>query len=657
MHARCSTTIARVLILLALAAPGLAASPGAGTLTLRTPSAPEGVESLAVATDVRISVTGIVARAEVTQAFSNPGTEWAEGIYAFPLPENAAVDHLRMIVGERVIEGEIHEREAAKKQYEAAKAAGSHAALLEQERPNLFTTSVANIAPGDDVTVTIEYQQVLRLDAGSVSLRFPMTLTPRFTTGTEDDAARITPPMVPPNPDASASGSVTIEVALDAGVPIASLACPSHEITADAPDDTQRVVRLAAPAQAVRDFELTWTLEPKDAPRAAVFVEHHDGADHLLLLVVPPEEGAARHVVPREVIFVVDTSGSMGGTSIEQARAALEDAIARLEPGARFNLIQFNSGAWAHWEQPQAVTDATRTEAIEWARSLQATGGTRIGAALDLALDGKSNPGRVRQIVFMTDGAVGNEDELFGLIDQRLGDSRLFTIGIGSAPNSWFMTKAAETGRGTYTYVGSVDEVREKMTALFAKLETAVMTDLSIEWPAGAEVEAWPGLLPDLYAGEPLVVSAAIGEAKGWVRITGLRGDEEWSQQVDLEDASEGHGLGVLWARAKIASLTDQLHRGVSEDEVRASVVEVALEHHLVSKYTSLVAVERTPVRPEDEALLSQAVPLLAPEGSVDPGNCLPACATSWRFDLALGLALMTAALMGMVVLRPGRVA
>jgi Ca-activated chloride channel family protein len=238
-----------------------------------------------------------------------------------------------------------------------------------------------------------------------------------------------------------------------------------------------------------------------------------------------------------------------------------------------------------------------------------------MALALDLALNGSESGDRVRQVVFLTDGQVGNEEELFRLIRAKLGDSRLFTVGIGSAPNSHFMTKAAGIGRGTFTYIGKVEEVREKMGALFAKLESPVLKGVKIDWPQGASVEAWPARIPDLYAGEPVVVTASLDRVEGHAIVTGMQGGAPWVQTLALGAPAQGSGLGALWARDKIASLMDAMREGASPEETKTKVIEVALFHQLVTKYTSLVAVDHAPVRPAGTDLKTAAMPTNLPEG------------------------------------------
>ncbi len=602
-----------------------------GTLLLKSEGATLAVP--AVATEAEIRVSGIVARAVVRQTYRNPYDTWFEGIYVFPLPENAAVDHMRMKIGHRVIEGDIKERQAARAQYEQAKSSGQRAALVEQERPNIFTTSVANIPPQGEIVVEIEYQQTLRYDSGSFSLRFPMVVGPRYIPGTPaegqgagkgwspntdqvPDAARITPPVLDPAKHAP-TNPVRLKVVLDAGVPLARVDSPYHPIVQRESEGGGRIVELAAgEVPANKDFELKWTPAASHAPQAALFTESQGDKRYALLMVMPPAKEVAAARLPREVVFVIDTSGSMSGSSIAQAREALELAIARLSERDSFNVVEFNSYAKALYADARPASAANREHAVRWVRRLQSQGGTEMALALNLALNGRENPGRVRQVIFLTDGAVGNEDGLFKLIKDKLGDSRLFTVGIGSAPNSHFMAKAAQTGRGTFTYIGKVEEVKEKMGQLFAKLESPVLKGVDIAWPGA--VEAWPKRVPDLYLGEPIVVSASLDKPEGEIKLTGLRGEvneKPWHATLPLADARTGKGMGVLWAREKIQSLIDSQRDGAKEEEVRDAVVEVALAHHLVSKYTSLVAVDKTPVRPKEDELQSGAIPTNLPEG------------------------------------------
>ena len=601
-----------------------------GTLFWRSAEQNTPVPAPTLETEVNIVVTGIVARASVRQSFTNPSQAWAEGIYVFPLPEDAAVDRLRMKIGDRLVEGVIQERAAAKAQYEQAKQEGRRAGLVEQERPNIFTTSVANIAPGAAISIEIEYQQTVRYDSGQYRLRFPMVVGPRYIPGSPGagpssgrgwspdtdrvaDASRITPPVE--HPSRGPLNPVSLTVSLDPGVPLARLTASYHAVqTTPLADGRFRVELARGPVPADRDFELVWQPSTEAAPIATLFTERKGADTFAILMVTPPASGAPDAPrLPREVIFVLDNSGSMHGASIEQAKAALKLALDRLQPGDTFNVIRFNHTTDAVFSTAQAATAVNLATATRYVGRIKADGGTEMLPAMRQALDGGEHPGRLRQVIFLTDGAVGNEAELFAAIHDRLGDSRLFTIGIGSAPNSHFMREAARLGRGTFTYIGSINEVREKMVALFAKLESPALTDVEIEPVASAEIV--PERIPDVYLGEPITVALRAPALPTQVVLRGRLGVQVWERALELHPAGEGAGLSSHWASAKIATLLDRRRTGTAEDEIRRSVLDLALTFHLVSPYTSLVAVDVTPVRPGDQSLESHALETNLPDG------------------------------------------
>lgn len=608
-------------------------------------------------TSVEIAVSGPVARSTVRQTFRNGGSEWVEAVYVFPLPETAAVDRLRMRIGERLVEGEIREREQARQEYEAAKAAGQRAGLVEQERANLFTTGLANVAPGATIVIELEYQETAAFEDGTFRLRVPTTLTPRYVPGTPlpdrrgsgwspdtdrvPDASRITPPVTV----RSAAHRLTLHAVIDAGVPLQEVASRYHPIAVRADAGTRYVVDLAdGDVPMDHDLELTWRPEPSDFPRSSLFVETIDGREHYLLMVLPPTDGTAVTPVPREMVLVIDTSGSMHGVSIEQAKQALLLALGDLRPEDRFNVIQFNSYAEALFDTSVAATPENVARARDWVARLTANGGTEMRAALERALAAAAPETHLKQVVFITDGSVGNEAGLFSLIEERLGAARLFTVGIGSAPNAWFMRKAAEAGRGSFTFVGALHEVNGKMARLFEKLRLPQVTDIRVSWPV-PDAEAYPANVPDLYAGEPVVVAARLpagARAGDLVQVSGRSPAGEWREALPLAAGERHAGIGTHWARARIAALLDRERRGEDAQAIRAQVVETALAHHLVSRYTSLVAVDRTPARPDAEALRREAVPNLLPYGQSHQAIFgFPATDTGWQARTAFGAALL----------------
>jgi Ca-activated chloride channel homolog len=627
---------------------------GAGTLLFRSSVAFDPAAPLA--TDVRISVAGIVARVTVAQRFRNPGSEWAEAVYALPLPDDAAVDRLTMHVGDRIIEGEIHEREEAKRIYTTARDSGQHASLVSQETPNLFTTAVANVGPGELVDIAVEYLQTAHYDSGEFRLRLPMTLTPRYG-GTDTAEASLPAPGQPTSATAEALpvttratappiNEATVHVVLAPGIALADVGSPSHPLHVTRDQDRYVLDTLAPQVPMDRDFVLTWRPNVGKSPALAALTETVGGTTYALLMLLPPLQSQTIGHQPREALYVIDTSGSMAGPSIAQAKAALKDALGRLTGADRFNVFEFNSTTSSLYRLPMPLTTQSYAEALKYVDRLDADGGTEMEPAIRAALAQPAAPGYLRQVVFLTDGGVANETALFTAIKQGLGDGRLFTIGIGAAPNSYFMRKAAEFGRGTYTHIGDTAAVGATMQALFDKLERVALTDVLVDWPAAAEL--YPLEVPDLYAGEPLVLTASFPARPSGgplaVTVFGHAGDTPWSQSVAAHPQSLP-GIAELWARRKIEYLIDSRVDGTDPELIRQLVIKVALAHHLVSPYTSLVAVDQTPARSAAAALKRQAVSNMAPAGSELTG--LPQTASPAALYRWLGLALLLMAGLG----------
>ncbi|HTE94590.1 MAG TPA: marine proteobacterial sortase target protein, partial [Bradyrhizobium sp.] len=441
------------------AGPGGARS---GSLLLKTDDGYADATRLGI--DVDLTVSGPTVRARVTQIFRNPTPNWVEATYVYPLPAGGAVDTLKMVIGDRVVVGEIKERQQARIIYEQAQRNGQKAALTEQERPNIFTNSVANIGPGETILVQIEYQEPVQQSGNEFSLRVPMVVGPRYnpapvvqnvdirpdgggwgSTSTDPvpDRNRISPEVLDPAEHAPVNPTA-ITVRLQAGFPLGEVRSHHHPVKMESPDGSTRVIKLAeglVPAD--RDFELTWTPAAVKAPSVGLFREHVGDADYLLAFVTPPSiERTEQKPLPREVIFVIDNSGSMGGTSIVQAKASLLYALGRLQPSDRFNVIRFDHTMDLLFPNSVPADREHVGNARSFVGALQAEGGTEMVPAMRAALTdnatGETN--YVRQVVFLTDGAIGNEQQLFDTLTAMRGRSRVFMVGIGSAPNTFLMT-------------------------------------------------------------------------------------------------------------------------------------------------------------------------------------------------------------------------
>jgi Ca-activated chloride channel homolog len=610
-----------------------------GSLLLQSSEPGRYVEAPIVAGDVKMDIAGPVIRTRVTQRFTNPTDSWVEGVYAFPLPEDAAVDTLKIVIGDRFIEGDIKERKEARQIYEEAARSGQKAGLVEQERPNLFTTSLANIGPHETVAIQIEYQDKARLDNGVWSTRFPLVVGPRYIPKPEQpalvadasgrigignprvpDAARITPPVLHPAQEPSGAEGlrlpVSFNISLDAGTPLSSITSQTHGLSVVNAGGTAAHITLKdGDVPADRDFVLSWKPDAAAAPKASLFRETRDGENYLLAVVAPPTVTTASRR-DRETIFVIDNSGSMSGTSMDQAKQGLLLALDHLAPTDEFNIIRFDDTMDLLFQTAVPANAQNIARARRFVSNLQANGGTEMLPALKAALidpDAK-NTEEVRQVVFITDGDIGNETELFAAIHDGIGRSRLFTVGIGSAPNAYFMTRAARQGRGTFTYMDDVSKVAEQSAKLFAALENPVMTDLAATLPASAS-DVFPSPLPDLYSGEPVTVVIRADKLEDDLTLTGKLNGQTWTQTLSLADAKPATGIGQLWARAKISGIEESRYAGVDMEAVDAGVLKTALDFHLVSRLTSLVAVDKTPARPIGERLDTRQIATMLPAG------------------------------------------
>ncbi len=575
---------------------------------------------MALDTKVQMNITGVMNRVKVSQTFTNPSNEWAEGTYIFPLPTNSAVDHLTMHIGNRVIEGQIKERKEAKKIYNKAKQAGKKASLIEQQRPNIFTTAVANIGPGESITIDIEYQQAVVIDNDKFSIRFPMTIGERYIPGKKittpsnapgiannthqvKDASQITPPI-----SNSVHRPISIDINLKAGFDTSSISSAYHNINITDIDLLTKHINLSdANNQADRDFELTWQAHKSLTPKLALFTQQKDNDHYLMLMATPPKDEVFKKInTPREVIFIIDSSGSMLGASMVQASKALSESIDRLNPTDRFNIIDFDSGFDPLFDSAMPAIKINKKHGIRFANNLHADGGTEPLDAIKFAFNSRDNQSDnyLRQIIFLTDGQVGNETEIFNTVRRNIDSDRLFTIGIGSAPNSHLMTKLAKFGKGAYTFIGDISEVEAKMLELFSKLESPALTNININFPTEINAEQAQGSIADLYKGETIAAVFKLNAIPNNLTIGGNTADGVFTESVAINASNSTTGIDTLWARRKIDQLMNKYqsqHRRIERDQVQADITNLALEYHLVSKFTSLVAVDITPekIRPE----------------------------------------------------------
>ena len=557
-------------------------------------------------TEVRADVAGSLARVNVTQEFQNPFEEKIEAVYTFTLPQGAAVDEMTLMVGARTVRGRVMRREQAQAVYDAARSAGQVASLLDQERPNIFTQSVANIMPGERVTVRISYVETLKYEAGAYEFSFPTVVGPRYIPGTPrqaggtnrvPDAARVTPPVMPK--ETRAGHDISIEVALDAGLPIDELKSVSHDIEVERPAPGRARVRLKGlSAIPNRDFVLRYDVAGRKIGDALLT---HRGArgGYFAFILQPPERVAPAEVTPKELVFVLDTSGSMRGFPLEKAKEAMRLALEGLNPQDTFNLITFSGDTHVLFPEPLPATPENLERAKRFLESRSGEGGTEMMKAIKAALDPSDAQGHVRVVCFMTDGYVGNEMQIIAEV-QKHPNARVFAFGIGNSVNRFLLDKMAEHGRGEVEYVSLRDDGSAAARRFHERVRNPLLTDITIDWGGLPVADVYPKAVPDLFSAKPVVLTGRFtGAARGVVRLRGRAGGSFFEREIQValpESQPEHDVLATLWARRRVDELTAEdfagAQRGKLRADLREAVTNLGLEYGLMTQYTSFVAVE-----------------------------------------------------------------
>lgn len=607
-------------------------APGSGTLSASI-AAPGGEEKEVPLplkkTHVRASILGYISTVGVEQRFHNPYDGTIEAVYTFPLPENAAVNEFVMTIGTRNIRGIIREKEEAQRVYAEAKRAGHTASLFTQERPNVFTQRVANIQPGHDIDVSITYYNTLTYSDGWYSFVFPMVVGPRFNPpGTTDGVGAVgrgqygisgqETEVEYLRPGERSGHEIDLKVAIDAGVEIEEVVCPTHVVKTERPRGSKAVVRLAESDRVPnKDFVLSWRIAG-DALKSALLTHKDERGGYFTLMIVPPLKAEKIERSPMEMVFVVDRSGSMNGKPIEQAREAVERGLRRLETGDSFQVIDFADNASQLGSRPLELTVESLRAGLRYVKGLDSKGGTMMLNGLRTALDFPHDEERLRFVAFLTDGFIGNERDILSALDERLGDSRVFSFGVGSSPNRFLMDEMAVLGRGAAAYVGLNDPAGEVMDLFFDRVSRPALRDVEIEWSEGAQVEeVYPARLPDVFVGRPLIVTGRFrGEFEAPITVRGRRGGSpEWFTVKAEDGGGEGlgrHALPSVWARTKIADLARrEVREGRSYEN---QTTRVALDYNLMSAYTAFVAVDSL-TRTDDRVGTTVSVGVPVPEG------------------------------------------
>jgi Ca-activated chloride channel family protein len=625
-------------------------------------------------TEVKTEISGFVARISVTQQFENVLPNAVEAIYVFPLPHDSAVDGMIMKVGDREIQAVIKEREEARKIYEAARNSGHTAALLDQERPNIFTQSVANIPPNSTVDVTLSVIELLKYEDGTYEFAFPTVVGPRYIPGTPSgaalppnpagvqdvalkngsdgeqrgtmpdtdkvpDASKISPPVAGVHTDDEHAGhDFSINVRLAAGLYVTDVESTSHKISAERTGPDSFNVKLADDAALPnKDFILKYKVAGTGIGDAVLTHADQSGG-YFTLILQPPEKVPDNAVVPRELIFVLDTSGSMWGFPLDMAKKTIARALDNLRPEETFNLITFSGDTRILFPQAVSATPENIKAAKQVLGGAYGSGGTEMMKAIRTALGDDAAAGKppagptppLRVVCFMTDGYVGDDAAIVAAVKKH-PEARVFAFGIGTAVNRFLLSKMAEEGHGEVEFVTSPDEAQPAADRFYERVHSPVLTNISIDWQGLPVAEVYPAQLPDLFSAKPIIVTGRYTRAAtGSLVIHGTRAGGPFTRtiQVDFPAENASHAaLEKIWARRKVDDLMSQDWMGIQQgnSKYKAQIVDVGLKHSLATQYTSFVAVETKtviqdgkPVRIEVPVELPEGVsPLAMPSGSL----------------------------------------
>ncbi|MEH2362915.1 VIT domain-containing protein [Nostoc sp.] len=576
-------------------------------------------------TEVIAKIAGNLSRVEVIQSFENPFTQPLEAVYIFPLPDEAAVDDMEIKIGSRIIKGNIKKREEAVAIYEKAKQEGRTAGLLEQQRDNIFTQSLANIKPGEQIDVTIRYTESLKFEAGNYEFVFPIVVGPRYIPGTPidgsgdtdrvPDASRITPPIVLEGTRRRHNINVTVEI--DAGLPISEVRSPSHQLKIEHSGQIVRIQLAGEDTIPNKDLILRYQVSGQET-QSTVLTQADDRGGHFAIYLIPALEYSTDEIVPKDVVFLMDTSGSQSGDPLQKCQELMRRFINGLNPHDTFTIIDFSDAVRQLSPTPLPNTPENRAQAIAYINNLQAAGSTEMLSGIRTAINFPTPAGRLRSVVLLTDGYIGNENEILAEVQQHLQPgNRLYSFGAGSSVNRFLLNRIAEIGRGISKIIRHDEPTEEVAEKFYRQINNPVLTNIQISWHGDTESPViYPAITPDLFTAQPLVLfGRKQDKANGNLQISGIAaGGKHYEKTFNLIFEETGNlAVAQLWGRASIKDLMNQMVSFETKAGVEA-VTETALTYQLLSQYTAFVAVsDDVRVEPGSE-YVSMQVPVEMPE-------------------------------------------
>ncbi|HQR69801.1 MAG TPA: VIT domain-containing protein [Burkholderiaceae bacterium] len=580
-----------------------------------------GVDALPLkSTAVDVNVSGLIADVRVTQRYRNEGTQPLEARYVFPASTRAAVTALTMRVGNRVVQAQIREKQAARREYEDARQAGKSASLLEQHRPNVFQMSIANLMPGDEIDVELHYSETLVPTDGLYRFVYPTVVGPRYNGAPQQESHRSETWIAQPTLRAGAApkAPLAMSVELTSPIPVQDLASPTHRFTVDRTGGRNvRATLSAATEHANRDIVLEYRLAGREIASGVLV---HEGQDEsfFMAMIEPPARVPAEAILPREYVFVLDVSGSMHGFPIETAKTLLRGLVANLRPTDTFNIIPFAGGHSMLSRQSLPATRENVDAATRFVNGQRGSGSTELLAALRAALALPADPDRTRSFVVITDGYVSIEKEAMDLIRANLGQANVFAFGIGSSVNRLLIEGLARAGRGEAFVVLNPAQAAVEADRFRAYIEAPLLTKIRVAFRDFDAYDVDPPQLPDLFARRPLVLTGKFrGRPTGTIEVSGQTATGLYRHSIDIASSriadSDTRALATLWARSRIATLGDY-QKLVSDSAAAQDITALGLKYGLLTDYTSFIAVDQVVRNPAGtQRAVDQPQPL--PEG------------------------------------------
>jgi Ca-activated chloride channel family protein len=571
-------------------------------------------------TEVDVNIAGVTAEIELTQVYKNEGKRTIEAIYVFPLGTKSAIHAMTMKIGNRIIKAKIEETKKAQKIYEEAKSEGKVASLLEQKRPNVFQMKVANIMPGDIVEVTVHYTEMLVPEDGTYEFVFPTVVGPRFTGESSEeelkgsDSWTVSPYL---HQGEEPSYDFDIRVYINAGLPISKVWVPSHKVDIEKQGSEKVEIFLSEKEKKAgnKDFIVRYNLQGNSI-HTGLLLYPGEEENYFLLMLEPPQSVNIKKVPPREYVFIVDVSGSMNGFPLDVSKTLIRNIVEDLRDEDYFNVLFFSGGSAVLSDTPLKATKKNKKLAVDMIMKQTGGGGTRILDAFNKAMALKKKKGMSRIIVTATDGYVSVEKKVFDLIRESGGEANFFSFGIGSGVNRYIIEGIARVGRGEPYVVTNQDEAEEIAEKFMKYIQHPLLTDIDVKFDGFDAYDVEPLSMPDLFAKRPLILFGKYKKASGQIVVKGNTVSGNYKKTIKVKSSLEDQdnsALKYLWAREKIARLSDYGHVG---EDVREEVTKLGLKYHLMTEYTSFVAVDQIVRETGEVVTVKQPLPL--PEGVSD---------------------------------------